>query len=388
MAQRIYCAYVLNGGTTGALDKIDGNDLSDKDMAIVLDQTNVYFFVLDADNGTEESDPDWQDNRVIAPDTNPGDKRWVLQSLYVEDISLVVDDLSVGDTVTIGGTTELKGAVQIGDADGTGANLTIYSDTAGDHIVFDKTAKTLTLTDIALSIDGSDIGAEVAVNTAHSAGDGSDHADVATNTVHISSDGSDHTFIDQDITSGSSPTFDMANMSGNPDINGGTIDGATIFSTITTKTGADISIVTGTAGESGDFVSWNADGDAVGSGVAPAEVGQLATAAEWTAQQNFNESAITSTSNVTAWDLDVAQTAYHNMTENTTIDTPTNMNAGGTYIIRIEGDGASTLAWEAEFEWGTASAPAAPAADGDVIIVSFYSDGSTMYGVESVRVEA
>jgi hypothetical protein len=33
--------------------------------------------------------------------------------------------------------------------------------------------------------------------------------------THLSSDGSDHTFIDQDVTSGSSPTLDNANMTGN-----------------------------------------------------------------------------------------------------------------------------------------------------------------------------
>jgi hypothetical protein len=44
------------------------------------------------------------------------------------------------------------------------------------------------------------------------------HAQIDT---HISSDGSDHTFIDQDVTSGSSPTFDGANFTG-IDISSGT----------------------------------------------------------------------------------------------------------------------------------------------------------------------
>jgi hypothetical protein len=118
-------------------------------------------------------------------------------------------------------------------------------------------------------------------------------------------------------------------------------------------------------------------------------VGLLATAAEWTAQQNFNEAAITSTSNATAWNLDSAQTAVHTLTENTTISAPTNMNAGGTYVLRVvQAAGVYTLAWNAAFDWGAASTPAAPAADGDVVVFSFYSDGTTMYGVEAVRVEA
>lgn len=112
------------------------------------------------------------------------------------------------------------------------------------------------------------------------------------------------------------------------------------------------------------------------------------TPTEWEGQQNFNEAAITSTTNAVAWDLDTAQCAYLNMAENTTISAPTNMNAGGTYVLRIEGDGSSTLAWNAVFDWGEQSAPSAPAADGDVLICSFYTDGTTMYGGKFCLVEA
>jgi hypothetical protein len=111
-------------------------------------------------------------------------------------------------------------------------------------------------------------------------------------------------------------------------------------------------------------------------------------AKEWVKQQTFDEEAITSTSNSVAWNLDDGQCAYHNMTENTTIASPTNMKQGGCYQLRIEGNGSATLAWNAVFKWGTATAPAEPAADGDIIIVSFYSDGTNMYGLEVVREEA
>jgi len=118
-------------------------------------------------------------------------------------------------------------------------------------------------------------------------------------------------------------------------------------------------------------------------------LGVLAEAREWTAQQNFNEIAITSSSNSVAWNLDTAQAAVHVLTENTTIAAPTNMNAGGTYILRVvQGAGVYSLSWNAAFEWGEESAPAAPAANGDVVLFSFYSDGTTMYGAEFNRVEA
>jgi hypothetical protein len=118
-------------------------------------------------------------------------------------------------------------------------------------------------------------------------------------------------------------------------------------------------------------------------------LGVLAEAREWTAQQNFNESALTSSSNSVAWNLDTAQTAVHTMTENTTIAAPTNMNAGGTYVLRIvQGSGPYTLAWNAAFVWGTTSASAAPTANGDVILISCYSDGTNMYAMEVLREEA
>ena len=115
----------------------------------------------------------------------------------------------------------------------------------------------------------------------------------------------------------------------------------------------------------------------------------LHSANEWELQQNFNEFAITSTSAAAAWDLDFAQTAVHTLTENTTIAAPTNMKAGGTYVLRVvQAAGVYSLAFNAVFDWGEESAPSAPAANGDVLICSFYCDGSTMYGGKFCLVEA
>lgn len=107
----------------------------------------------------------------------------------------------------------------------------------------------------------------------------------------------------------------------------------------------------------------------------------LGTINGWTAQQYVVEAAITSSSNSVAWNLNTAQHAVHTMTENTTIAAPSNMKAGGTYVLRIvQGSGPYTLAWNAIFDWGEQAAPDAPSADGDVLICSFYSDdGTNMY---------
>ena len=68
----------LTGGTPGCLDQMDGDGLSDGNKAIVIVGNNpgrTYIYVLDADNSGAEDSP-----YIIAPDTNPGNKRWVLSA--------------------------------------------------------------------------------------------------------------------------------------------------------------------------------------------------------------------------------------------------------------------------------------------------------------------
>jgi hypothetical protein len=68
------------------------------------------------------------------------------------------------------------------------------------------------LNDTHRSSDGKDH-SDVVLNNSHRSGNGSDHANVALNDTHRGSDGSDHSLIDQDVTSGSSPTFKGTNFS-------------------------------------------------------------------------------------------------------------------------------------------------------------------------------
>lgn len=77
MAKEVYIRTGLTGGSTTDLDGIDGNQLNDGDVAFVFDSNTSYIYQLDASSGASESSPD-----VIAPDTNPGTKRWILQEAY------------------------------------------------------------------------------------------------------------------------------------------------------------------------------------------------------------------------------------------------------------------------------------------------------------------
>lgn len=67
----------LTGGAATALDSQDGAALADGDFAWVMDGTDLYNYRLDATSGAAESSPD-----VISPDTNAGNKRWILQNVY------------------------------------------------------------------------------------------------------------------------------------------------------------------------------------------------------------------------------------------------------------------------------------------------------------------
>jgi hypothetical protein len=59
---------------------------------------------------------------------------------------------------------------------------------------------------------------------------------------------------------------------------------------------------------------------------------------------------------------------------------------GGTYIIRIiQAAGDYTLSWDASFEWGQSSAPEEPTGNGGYIVVTFTSNGASLFGVEFTR---
>ena len=96
MANVIYGAIALTGGTEGALDAIDGAILNNNDMAVVIvpgataGSSVSYTYNLNATSAAAESSP-----KIIAPDVNAGNKRWILQPPYgVGDSFLATQVLS------------------------------------------------------------------------------------------------------------------------------------------------------------------------------------------------------------------------------------------------------------------------------------------------------
>lgn len=133
MANNFYGAIALTGGGSGALDAIDGDVLSDGDGAIVLDATDNTFhmYTLDASSGAAESDPG-----VIAPDSNPGNKRWIIlawegtinTSLAAIVGALTCASISLGDAANI-----LMDSAPASDHNGTGMviNQTVDANSYG-----------------------------------------------------------------------------------------------------------------------------------------------------------------------------------------------------------------------------------------------------------------
>lgn len=76
-AVKIYRRTLRTGGTTAAMDGVNGASLNDGDICYINESNYLYTYYLDADLGVAESNPQY-----IVPDTNPGSKVWVLQNSF------------------------------------------------------------------------------------------------------------------------------------------------------------------------------------------------------------------------------------------------------------------------------------------------------------------
>jgi len=126
IAADFYGATSLTGNVAGALDYIDGDDLLDGDGAFVITDGISYQYRLDDDSGLSESSP-----RIIAPDTNPGTKRWILNS----DIIVTSPWIDVRAYGAIGdGVADDTTAIQAALTAGQVSNLPVHIP-AGTYLV-------------------------------------------------------------------------------------------------------------------------------------------------------------------------------------------------------------------------------------------------------------
>lgn len=111
----------------------------------------------------------------------------------------------------------------------------------------------------------------------------------------------------------------------------------------------------------------------------------LAQVNNWQRQQYFGTKTLVDGANI-PWDLDLQQVAKVTLGGNRTLDNPTNMKDGATYIVRVSQDGAGSraLGFGSAYDWGDAGPPALSVGPNKMDVLTFVSDGATMFGVPSL----
>lgn len=104
---------------------------------------------------------------------------------------------------------------------------------------------------------------------------------------------------------------------------------------------------------------------------------------EYTGQQNFDEQTLSDGANI-SWNLNTQQTATVTLAGNRTLNNPTNLKAGATYLIRVvqDGTGSRTLAYGSAYDFPGGTAPVLTSGSGGAVdLLTFYCDGTNMLGV-------
>ena len=104
----------------------------------------------------------------------------------------------------------------------------------------------------------------------------------------------------------------------------------------------------------------------------------------FTKQQYFGASALTTDSaNAYEWDLDNAQVGTITLSANSSLNVPSNQNAGGTYILIVKqnGTGGYSLTFDGVYKFANGITPAVSTDPNAIDVFTFVSDGSNMLGV-------
>jgi len=169
---------------------------------------------------------------------------------------------------------------------------------------------------------------------------------------------------------------------------------ATLVASAGTFAGSLINVTTGTigtlnstTGTIGNFTT-TLTGDvtiSTGSATVGTRVAVVDTAQEYTRCHNFNATALTITSGTVSWNLAENQVATLEVTTNSTMNTPTNPQAGATYVLIVtQGtSGNNTLSYSTAYKFSGGDVPVLSTGSAQVDVLSFISDGTVLYGVAS-----
>ena len=101
-------------------------------------------------------------------------------------------------------------------------------------------------------------------------------------------------------------------------------------------------------------------------------------------QQQFNIATITF-AETASWDMNTAQVASLTLTgSGTLIENPTNIVAGGTYLLYVIQDatGGWSVTWDTAFKWPSGTAPTLSTGANAYDVIAFSSyDGASLDGV-------
>ena len=179
----------------------------------------------------------------------------------------------------------------------------------------------------------------------------------------------------------STATMSVGTYSGLINSSTGTFSGA-INSTLGT-----IATLNSTTGTIGNFTT-TLTGDvtiSTGSATVGTRVAVLNTAQQYSRAHNFAATALTITSGTVPWNLAENQVATLTVTTNSTMNTPTNPQAGSTYVMIVtQGTGGSnTLSFSTAYKFPSGTVPVLSTGSAQVDVLSFVSNGTVLFGVSS-----
>lgn len=110
-------------------------------------------------------------------------------------------------------------------------------------------------------------------------------------------------------------------------------------------------------------------------------VARTDTAQEYTKAQNFNATTLSDGANI-SWDAESNQVTSVTLGGNRTLDNPTNIKDGATYILVVkQSTGSHTLSYGSAYKFPGGTAPTLSTGAGAVDVLTFICHGTDMLGV-------